>query len=276
MASSNNEHEHSPLNDLAAGVTRTVTRIMAAYPRVKIFRPKLKSTHYDKFCHHDHDHGTAPPNRKSRLLPYAVNMVSGVALFSVYELGKPKGVWESAKWGMLGGMVHGAIMHPLEVMMMQGLRTWSHLPQRMWSLSPAIVKSSPLTIARDAVGFGLFFGVYEAVREHSGYTGVLATAGAGVAGAAAHHLVTFPAYAVRDALGPTAMHSSPREICATISHHRRTLFKGWGRSLLRAVPEGALTFVVYEAALSPKETRDSVVRTVESTRQYCSDCFSRS
>jgi len=101
---STDEHEHSPLNDLAAGkrpllrfplnvlgVTRTITRVMAAYPRVKLFRPKLKTTHFDRFSHEALPSVTAPPNRKSRLLPYAVNMVSGVALFSVYEFGKPKG-----------------------------------------------------------------------------------------------------------------------------------------------------------------------------------------
>jgi len=105
-------------------------------------------------------------------------------------------------------------------------------------------------------------------REHSGYTGILATAGAGVAGATAHHVVTFPAYAVRDHLGPHAMHSSPREIAQCITQHKRALFKGWGRSLLRAVPEGALTFVVYEAALSPKEAKEAMLRSMESTRAF--------
>lgn len=261
------EDESSALSDTVAGLTRTLARMMGRYPRFKFFRPKLQPGYFEKF----HTMGTAgvqaatslgasPQSApKSRLLPFAINMISGVALFHIYDSSRPEaaGVLDCAKSGALGGMVHGLIMHPCEMMLMQGLRSWRQLPASVGTLRPRVLLSLPLTVGRDSVGFGLFFGVYEGIRQLSGQTGIVGTAGAGVAAAAAHHLVTYPSYAVRDLLGADALRAPPKKIVEILSQHRMRLFDGYGRSLLRALPGGALTFVVYEALLTPLEAQAS-------------------
>lgn len=268
------EEESTFLNDTAAGITRSFSRVLAAYPRFKFFRPKMQTKRFENSQAfmpagvQAASQNTALPAAvtlpMSRSLSFAINLISGVALFRVYDSTKPAeaGVLSCAKSGAMGGMVHGLIMHPFEIMLMRGVCQWHQVPITLKEcLQARVILSSPLTVVRDGVGFGLFFGVYEGVRQASGETGVLATAVAGTAGAAAHHVVAYPLQSVRNFLGPQGIQSSPQQILQAVRSDLKqpsVLYHGFFRSMLRSLPGGALTFVVYEAVLSPWETKQAL------------------
>jgi hypothetical protein len=193
------EHHHqtAPVaSTVQAGLSRSITAPLAFFFKtpLRLFRPPRVShtAVLNAVVRAEHNNARLSPQFLRQLIreqpsilsftvnwilpPLIANAVVGMTLFGAYEFAQSKvkscdrNPFSELMCGAAGGLAHGAIVHPLESLKSQFIRSRGaaaagEAQPYSWARVGELCRGVHRTMMRDSFAFGVFFGSYEGIRE---------------------------------------------------------------------------------------------------------------